>query len=76
MLKFKMDGEGGKVMIGLGLTRENIDRLVAGEPVLAKLEQIDMPKVEVAIFFGESLPDLLKELAPWVGPDTKMRDEG
>jgi hypothetical protein len=50
---------GGKIMIGL--TRGNIERLTAGDPIQFAGGPVWELR-EVAIMFGETKPDILKQL--------------
>ena len=50
---------GGKVLVGL--TRENITRLIAGKPI--HFTNTPMPELrDVGIMFGETKIDILKQL--------------
>ena len=50
---------GGKIIVGL--TRGNLDRLVAGKPI--HFTDSPMPELRtVAIVFGETKPDILTQL--------------
>ena len=54
MIKFRVRGENGRSLLGFGLSRVNIDRLTAGEPIHAPLEEIHLPGTDLVIFFGET----------------------
>lgn len=70
MLRFVVrDGRpGGRTLVGLGLSRENLTRLENGDPILVRLDELDVQgrgkdrRIEVAIMFGETLQALSGEL--------------
>lgn len=68
----------GVPLLLLGLSRENVARLVAGEPVrvsAAEMGRLGMPQIEVAICYGKTEQAIIDELkALGVGPE-KIRDE-
>lgn len=47
---------GSATLIGLGLSRGNIDRLIAGDPILVKAGEMDpsLGDLQITIFFGET----------------------
>lgn len=56
----------GEPIVILGLTRENIDRLTAGQPVAItprELAQLDCPEVMIVIHYGETERDILDDFA-------------
>jgi hypothetical protein len=61
MIKFTGDGPNGRVYF-LGLSRGNIDRLTAGQPIKVNLADMGGPRIEVAILFGETEQSLFDEL--------------
>jgi hypothetical protein len=67
-------GEDGTQLIVLGVARENIERLVQGQPI--RVDAAHHPgfpeKLRVVIFFGETRDDLAKALEPFIGADTKV----
>jgi hypothetical protein len=52
----------GRSAIFLGLTRENVQRLEAGDPILVDGRTVAVPEVDVVIFFGETTGDLIRTL--------------
>lgn len=46
----------------LGLSRENIKRLLAGQPIRFNLSELALPAGQVVIFFGETEAAMLKDL--------------
>ena len=61
MIKFIAAGASGNV-IGFGLSRENINRLVEGKPIVADLAALGIAGTEIFIFFGETEQALAKQL--------------
>lgn len=53
MVKFIANSEGGKKLVGLGLTEENVKRLKKGEPILIKGLELDLD-FDIGIFYGET----------------------
>lgn len=68
MLKGIAYGPDGRQLLMLGITRENLQRLEAGNPIV--VDQRDMrqelgekvPDQDVIIFFGETHTDLTRQL--------------
>lgn len=58
MVKFIGESKEGRMMLGLGLSRENIQRLLKGEPIHIHREELDhispMEIDEILIFAGET----------------------
>jgi hypothetical protein len=72
MIKFKAT-VGGKLVLGLGLSRVNVALLTEGKPILVHGADVGMPDLgHVVIFFGETERDLIHELNKHgaIGPDT------
>lgn len=74
MVKFSARGEDDTLLIGLGLERENIQRLTAGKPISVDLSEMGLGKARVMIFFGETAVDIREVLAPMIGPKTIVND--
>lgn len=54
---------GGRLLIMLGLSRLNVDRLIAGEPIKMTPELHNLPQtLEIGIFFGETEEVMKQEL--------------
>jgi hypothetical protein len=64
----------GRSVIVLGLTRGNVDRLTAGQPVhIGADSHPGFPAgLVVTIFFGETERDLTDALRSLIGPETKI----
>jgi hypothetical protein len=67
-------GADGRRVVILGLTRENLTRLVAGKPIHVSAEvHAGFPTdLSVAIFFGETERAITEQLAPLIGDETKV----
>lgn len=74
MITATATGPDGKRILMLGITRENIKRLIAGQPIRVGAESHPgFPEdVMVAIFFGETERDITEALKGLIGPDTKV----
>jgi hypothetical protein len=46
----------------IGLSRENISRLLAGKPIRFDLAELNLPAGTVVIFFGETEQAMLEDL--------------
>lgn len=68
----------GRMLIGLGLSRENINRLTAGQPILVRGESVGVPSMDITIMFGETEALLAREIetAGLIGPETIIHEEG
>lgn len=61
MIKARME-VGGKPMVLLGISAENVTRLVAGEPILLDLEELGLPPMQVVIMYGKTERHITAEL--------------
>lgn len=75
MIKFTgINKESGRVLLGLGLTDENIKRLKTGQPIMFPLEEVlANAEIDVLIFHGTDETQIEKELQKHIGPGTKVR---
>lgn len=77
MLKMSVHGiKDGKPIhiIVLGLSHMNLDRLRAGQPILFDGSEVDLPAgTELMIFAGEDEHSMRREVAQFVGPNTKVK---
>jgi hypothetical protein len=82
MVKFLATQADGRRLLGLGLSRANCNRLLAGEPIAFKLEAIPglEAKGDVIIFAGETEQDMAQRFSlgiPIVGRnEEKTSEEG
>lgn len=74
MIKFVgKNDEGSKLVIGLGLSRKNVDRLTSGHPIKVKLSELNIGlDGNVLIFFGETEEEMARLIEPMIGPATKV----
>lgn len=75
MIKFKFKADDGPVLIGLGITKENIDLLMQGKPIMIELDAMGLPMVRLGILYGENEQDILAQLQPHISEETVVRDE-
>lgn len=75
MIKATSKMKDGRPMVLLGLTGENIARLMADEPVSVDLGQLGLPPVQVVLMYGKTETDIAKQLQPMFGPDTTFRHD-
>lgn len=61
MLKFKASRPQGPLFV-LGLSRKNIERLQAKEPIFLSLASIGGPQVDVLLYAGETEASMMQEL--------------
>ncbi len=79
MVKFTVAGKNGKVLVGLGLSRANVERLQGGQPIIVRFGDLGLPglgAVEIAIFAGEDEASIRRDLAELIGPKTVVVDDG
>jgi hypothetical protein len=73
MLRFVFDDDKGATHLGLGISRENVNRLVAGKPIRVDLREMGVTiSGAVMIYFGEDERDLQQAVAEFIGPETKV----
>ena len=64
MIKFILQGDTGKKVIGLGLSEENVARLKKDKPILVKGQDLGVEH-DIVVLYGEteeSIVETLKEL--------------
>jgi hypothetical protein len=72
MVKAIIKHDAGTDLI-LGVTRGNVDRMVAGKPIRVDLREMEVTADgNILIFFGETEQDLKDQLAEFIGPETKV----
>lgn len=62
MLKIRITTGNGKPLVLLGLTRENVDRLQANQPILVDLAEVGL-EGHLGLLVGEDQDDILRQLA-------------
>lgn len=73
MIKFKVSKD-GKPLLGLGISAENVKRLIAGQPIIVDGVEMGI-EVEVMIFYGETEDDLRKSIQPYISNETEVHDK-
>lgn len=69
------DGEGNPLLI-LGVTRENVTRMIAGKPIrvtAAEMVTMGLAPVELIIHYGPTEKAIMQELRR-LGPDAPLTD--
>lgn len=75
MIKFKLTKDSGKVLLGFGLSKRNIELLKQGKPILIDLNEMGLD-AEIGILYGETEQAILKTLKPYIGDETIVYTEG
>lgn len=55
-------------LVLLGLTGENVTRLMADEPVLVNLAELRLPPLRIALIGGRTEADIIRQLETHYGP--------
>jgi hypothetical protein len=85
MIKFTAPCKGGKILIGLGITSENLGRMAAGKPIHIDCSSLSIKDdkgndvkfpypLEIMLMYGRTEEDITKTLEPFIGPDTTQKD--
>jgi hypothetical protein len=74
MITAMATGDGGKQIVILGITRANVTRLLAGQPIYvdAATHPGFPTDFNIAIFFGENERAITEQLKPLIDPATKV----
>lgn len=76
MIKATVQMKDGRTMVILGLTATNIDLLMAAAPIRVDLADLGMPTGPVvAIIAARTDVGLLRDLEPFIGPNTVIATE-
>lgn len=67
MIKAVMRDRQGPIIL-LGLTGENLTRLMADEPILVNLAELRLPPLRIAIVGGRDKPAIIRQLETHYGP--------
>lgn len=64
MIKAVATQKDGSTAVFLGLSRENVDRLLANQPIAVKLRELhpDLPDLTVILLGGETEADIAEDL--------------
>ena len=59
-----------------GITRENVTRLMRGEPIVIRLNEHGLrgPDISIVVCYGETDEGLVLELQEFIGPQTIIKD--
>jgi len=74
MIKFTYHDKNDQKCLGLGISRRNVERLVAGQPIWVRLTEMGNLAVDgsILLFFGETEEEMTAALAEYIGPDTTV----
>jgi hypothetical protein len=72
MVRFTADAPDGKTLIGLGLSAENVKRLIAGAPISFDGKDIGLPMLDFLILFGTTEEDIGRMLKPYANKETTV----
>lgn len=73
MIRFAFTDDKGRTHLGLGVSRENVNRLTAGRPIRVDLVEMGLTvEGAIMIYFGETETELQQAIAEFIGPDTKV----
>lgn len=82
MIKFIATGKENirRTMLGLGITRKNLEQIQRGFPIHINIEEMDRPVLsihEILIFFGEDEDSIRKEFEDkgFITEETKINIE-
>jgi len=72
MIKFTIV-KNKKTIVGLGLSAKNIQHLENGKPIIVDVNKLGTTDVsEIFIFAGLTEESMAKDLAKYIGPDTRL----
>lgn len=72
MLKLTATQRDGTPLVLFGLSRMNIDRLVAGEPISFELAEVDLGPGTLVIWAGSTEQAMADELQDMIRPQTRV----
>ncbi len=72
MIKFTAASKTGITLVGLGITKANVDQLKLGRPIVVKGNSMGIKNQDIMIFYGETLESLQEQLKPFIGDGTKI----
>lgn len=65
----------GKLILILGVSEGNVERMKAGEPIYFDMDQLGFPKENikhVTMFYGKDEGELTRAIKDLIGPETKV----
>lgn len=77
MVKFSYSKD-DKLVIGLGITEENIHRLKEGMPIYISPEEVkeltgEAVDANILIMYGKTAEDIAMQLSPFISDQTKIK---
>lgn len=76
MVKFTYDCPDGTQVIGLGITEETIARLKGGQPIQVKGQTINIPTMNIVLFYGKDEMALYEMTKRHIGDKTMVQIDG
>lgn len=79
MIKFTlpMGTQGTAMLVGLGLSDENLRRLRQGQPIVVRLAELlpelEPKQIDLLIFAGRDEREMTAQLSSLIGPSTQVR---
>jgi len=64
--------DGGKIIL-LGISDENVKRLIDGKPIFVAGSTVGVANVEIVIFHGRTEYEMTESMAKLIGPQTEVR---
>lgn len=62
MIRAKMTLPNGRQTLVVGLSGENVTRLVAGKPIFARMEDTGFPGMDLVIIYGKTENLILRDI--------------
>ena len=76
MIKFSSKSDTGEFLVGLGLSRVNVEKLLEDNPIMFEMEPLGLPKGQCLIFFGETEKEMAEMIKPYIGKNTSLVMDG
>lgn len=74
MIKMSADTKDNRKLVMLGLSFINITKLLEGQPIRVRGNDVNVPGIDIVLFAGEDEDTMKTELASLIGPDTIVTD--
>jgi DNA-binding MarR family transcriptional regulator len=71
VIKFTFRKNDGRQTLGFGLSRKNIELLMDGKPIHARLDELGLSETDVLMFFGETEEQMQQELSEHFGVEVR-----
>lgn len=72
MIKFATRTRERGLLLGFGLSEENLRLLREGKPIRIDLGKMGLMKGEILIFYGKTEAEMVKEIKSYIGPETRV----